>query len=151
MFLMRKTPRKNPNNIVPSNFAAWDSLAQSYLQSISTRICNQICIMDSSSSSSSDPDGVIYRRMFLETDACRDNAGMVVDHASRSQGGPGQGRLNRKKSRKFNENGLMPIQQRRRNHGETPRWIRFFLQPMMPGSLALDAFRGKLRVTFLMF
>ncbi len=48
--------------------------------------------MDYSSSSSSDPEGVIYRRMFLETDGGRDDVELVGDSTPRSQGGPGQAR-----------------------------------------------------------
>ena len=104
-----------------------------------------------SSSSSSDPDDVIYRRMFLDTEACTDDAETVDDSSPRVQGGAGQGRPHRKRPRKFDEAGSTPMQQRRRNHAESPWAVRFFREPLTPGSLAWDAFRAKLRVPYPMF
>ncbi len=109
--------------------------------------------ISSYSSSSSDEDDGIFFNMFASLLRLDDSDEDVDVQPARAVmlGGGGTGRPFRKKPRKFDEGGLTPEEQRRRDHLQSPWSTRYFTAPLRPSSLAFDSFRQKFRVPYPMF
>lgn len=103
-------------------------------------------ILYDDSSSSSDEEEYFWE-VFVESDSEESDK----EQCEAFPGGAGTGRLNRKKPRKFNENGATPNEQRRRDHLASPWAQRFLHSRLTPGSLAWDSFRAKFRAPYPFF
>ena len=85
-------------------------------------------ILYDDSSSSSDEEEYFWE-VFVESDSEESDK----EQCEAFPGGAGTGRLNRKKPRKFNENGATPNEQRRRDHLASP-WAQRFLHSRLHSS-----------------